>query len=175
MKTNKEAAGIKTVTNDKLLAYFGLEMAMPIIQLNGMEDYWSEKMFLGVPCFRKVMGRDRFLDIRARLQIKPTNSYQHEVATTDPLWMIRQMMNSFLKNSASVAVGTGAMALDETTICTKAYTTARSYIPTKPDPYGIRFYALCVWKSGYVYSLFDNNSGKNKTGISQPVRFTEVF
>ena len=174
LKTTIELIDMKTITSLELEAYIGLEMAMSIIQLNDMKDYWSTKMFLGCEMFTKTMARDRFLAIRSRIQIKVPGTYTHDQSHTDPLWMFRSLMNSFLKNSTSIAVGTGALALDENTVRTKARTKARSYIPSKPDPYGIRFYALCVWKYGYLFNFFDNNSG-NTTGISQPLRYTDMF
>ena len=120
------------------------------------------------------MGRDRFLEIRARIQIKPSQSYNHDIVHNDPLWMFRNLMKSFLKNSAALAVGTGAFASDENTVCTKAHNMAQSYIPSKPDPYGIRFYALCTWGSNYLFNFYDNNSG-NKTGTVSQCAIQKYF
>jgi Transposase IS4 len=39
--------GKKKVSKEIFNAYTGLELAMSIVHLNDMHDYWSTKMFLG--------------------------------------------------------------------------------------------------------------------------------
>eukprot|EP00644_Phytophthora_capsici_P014966 jgi/Phyca11/128420/e_gw1.76.136.1 len=45
------------------------------------------------------------------------------------------------------------------TVATKARSKARTYMPSKPYKYGVRFYAVVGWDSLYVHSLWDNASG----------------
>lgn len=53
------------ITRNKLEAYVGLEMAMPICRFNQITDYWNENMFLGNDHFGKVMKRNDFQTLRA--------------------------------------------------------------------------------------------------------------
>jgi hypothetical protein len=55
------------------------------------------------------------------------------------------------------------MALDEVTVRCKARSKAVSYIPSKPDKWGIRLYAVCAWDHHYIFSFWDNGTG-NTTG-----------
>eukprot|EP00644_Phytophthora_capsici_P013190 jgi/Phyca11/100987/e_gw1.5.1377.1 len=63
---------------------------------------------------------------------------------------------------AAIAVPVWAVSLDENTVRTKARSGAKTYLPSKPDKYGVRFYAVVGWGSLYAYSVWDNGSG-NKT------------
>ena len=85
MKTTIELADMKTITSLEFEAYIGLEMDMSIIQLNDMKDYWSSKMCLGCEMFTKTIGRDHFLAIRSKIQIKVPGTYTHDQSHTDPL------------------------------------------------------------------------------------------
>ncbi|EGZ25112.1 hypothetical protein PHYSODRAFT_434171, partial [Phytophthora sojae] len=57
---------------------------------------------------------------------------------------------------------------------TKARSRARTYMPSKPDKYGLRFYAVVGWDALYVHSLWDNGSG-NATRSTPAERYTELF
>ncbi len=90
---------------------------------------------------KQYLSRDDFETIRSHLRVYPASAYSHAVASTDPLWHSRRLMEKFMKNAAKLAVPEGTSAFDENTARTKARTSAKSYIPSKPDKYGIRFYA----------------------------------
>ncbi|KUF95983.1 Bifunctional epoxide hydrolase 2 [Phytophthora nicotianae] len=47
-------------------------------------------------------------------------------------------------------------------------------MPSKPDKYGVRFYAVVGWDSLYVHSLWDNSSG-NTTPSTPAERYTRLF
>lgn len=64
--------------------------------------------------------------------------------------------------------------MDENTIGAKAKTSARSYIKGKPDPHGIRFYALVGWRYPYLFSLWDNRSG-NKANLPHVIVYIATF
>ncbi|EEY64606.1 uncharacterized protein PITG_16025 [Phytophthora infestans T30-4] len=55
-----------------------------------------------------------------------------------------------------VPVARGQPKLNE--IATKARSMARTYMPSKPDKYGVRLYAVVDWNSLYVHTLRDNAS-----------------
>src|SRR5688500_17158869 len=58
---------------------------------------------------------------------------------------------------------------------TKARTCAQSYLPSKPDPYGIQFYVSVSSEPGtYLFSLSDNRSGN--TSLNSPAQaYCRVF
>jgi Transposase IS4 len=152
--------GKKKVSKEMFNAYIGLDLAMSIVHLNDMHDYWSTKMFLGNDDMKRIMSQDRFTEIRSSLKFYP--EYDHAVAVVDPPWHSRIMLHHFMKNAASVAVPKGCSALDENTIRCKVRTGARSYMKSKTVKFGIWFYAVVGWKHAYVHSLWDNGSGNKR-------------
>ena len=56
--TNKslQSKGKKTILLSQLMAYLGLEVAIPIVPLNCIKDYWNSSMFLQKQDFGKVMS-----------------------------------------------------------------------------------------------------------------------
>ena len=149
--------GKSTITLSKLKAYLGLEMAMSLVVLNSIQEYWENKMFSGHPDFGKVMSRNDFTTIRAHF--RPHPPYQHQVATDDPLHHCRAFMHQFSQASSEIATPDGHMAFDEGTCRFKGRSLAVCYIPSKPIKWGVRFYMLVCCISLYVASIIDNNRG----------------
>eukprot|EP00644_Phytophthora_capsici_P004431 jgi/Phyca11/109554/e_gw1.17.655.1 len=76
-------------------------------------------------------------------------------AVRDPLYRCWGLLQHFQKHFAEIAVPIGASSLDEITVRTKARSPAKTYMPSKPDKYGLRFYAVSGWDYLYVHSLWD--------------------
>ncbi|KAG6966286.1 hypothetical protein JG687_00004926 [Phytophthora cactorum] len=94
------------------------------------------------------MSRTRFETIRANVRLHAPSSCTEGYKPMDPLWHTR--------------VPVGAASLNENTVRTKARSSARTYLPSKPDKYGVRFYAVVGWGSLYGHSVFDNGSGNTQ-------------
>ncbi|POM67236.1 Hypothetical protein PHPALM_16808 [Phytophthora palmivora] len=137
------------MTKTEWNACIGLELAIGLTKQNEITDYCSENSFLGEIDFPKVMGRNRFTDIRSRVAVSLPASTSEE-KDRDPL---RHLQTLF----AATAVPFRASARDETSVRTTACT--KSYRPSKPDQYAIRFYAVSSWFPLYIHTLWDNSSG----------------
>jgi hypothetical protein len=174
--SNKELSkkGKGSINLVMLHAYLGLEIAMSLLQMSDIYDYWSTCMFLGSIDFHHVMSRNTFTTIRANLKFYPDDWYNHNRAVQDPLWHSRLMLQHFMKNAASVAVPKGCSALDENTVRCKARTTAKTYMKSKPTKFGIRFYSVVGWIYAYMHSLWDCGTG-NHTNEPAPHRFCQIF
>ncbi|KAF4129169.1 Transposase IS4 [Phytophthora infestans] len=66
--------GKDEVTVAELDALMGLEIAMGILPLTKITDFWSEKRFLGQKNVAETMPRNRFESLRAIIQIHAPNS-----------------------------------------------------------------------------------------------------
>jgi hypothetical protein len=169
-----EKKGRKRCTKIEFNAYIGLEMGMSLMKFNDIQKYWSSGCFLGHDTFRSTMSRDRFKQIRGCVCFSSPSFYDADEANADPLWTCRTLLDNFIKKCAAVAVPVGVSALDECTCATKARTRAKTYIPIKPDKYGIRFYAVVGDRYCYMSSFFDNRASNN-TGIPGPTEYHRIF
>jgi hypothetical protein len=156
--------GLKSCTSVDFFAYIGLELGMSFLKSNSIKSYWGNGSFMGHETYKQCMPRNCFEQIRASVWFCSMNSYNSEMASSDPLWFCRSLLDQFIKKSASVAVPVGVTALDENSCPTKAHCKAKTYSPNKPAKYAIRFYAIVGHKYCYLSSMFDNRAG-NSTGI----------
>ena len=155
-----KVSSTKKITIKEMKKYIGLELAMSIVKLNQIRDYWSTESFLGHPDFGRTMGRQRFCDIRRFLIFRnPSTSRDESETVDDPLWHSRSILNHFMRMCASYCVPGRAASLDENGVRCTGRCRAVSYIPIKPEKFAIRFYAVVCWNSLYIFSLFDNSAG----------------
>jgi hypothetical protein len=168
MWTNIELTkkGKPRISQDKLMAYIGLELAMSLVQMGSIAHYWSQACFEGHHDFRETMSRTDFQTIRASIQFHSSLAYDAEIATKDPLYHSRCFLNHFQLNCSSIAVPMGASALDEASCRTSARTRAKSYMPNKPIRYGIQFYASVSVREVYCHSIVLDNGSGNKLPLS---------
>ena len=159
------------LTTKALCCVLGLDIALLLCNSTQMKELWSTKLFLGSSAFSSTMSRDTFVTIRGSLRI-----YSQSMARNpdDPMWTCRAAMSHILRNFSSVAQPVGPVALDEASCPTKAKTRASTYIPSKPDKFAIRFYAVVRWSYTYTFGLFDNGSG-NMTSQTPADRYLKIF
>ena len=166
----------KEVQKTEFYNYMGLELGTSLIHMNRFKDYWGPSMFDSTPSsfYSRVMGYKRFIAIRGSLRFTPPETSQDTYKTsTSPLWHSEPLLNHFYKRCANVATPLGPVALDENGASTKARSSAKSYLPNKPDKYAIRFYSVVSNTFLYLFSMFDNNRG-NSTGMNPVDRYAYV-
>ena len=174
--TNEELSKLgpsKNANTVEFMAYIGLELATSMIPLSSLADYWKTSMFTGHEDFRKVMSRNRFLQIRGKFRMKPEVQGPDRTSTRDPLHSCRSILNIVSKNFAQVAVPYGTLALDEASCRSSARNRAVSFIPNKPDPFAIRFYCIVGTAGPYLHSIWDNGKG-NFSPDCQVERYNHV-
>ena len=166
--------GRKPTSNPEFFAYIGLELGMSLLKFNEISKYWSRGSFLGHDTYKDTMSRQRFQEIRSCVRFHSQSSYDAELASSDPLWFCRSLLDQFIRRSATIAVPLGVSALDENSCATKARTKAKTYSPNKPAKYAIRFYAVVGHRYCYLSSMFDNRAG-NSTGIAAIDDYCRLF
>lgn len=118
------------------------------------------------------MSRDNFPGIRSCLRFYL--EYNNDIASADPLWHSRIMMEHFRVHCSTVAVSKGVMSFDENKIRCKGRASAHSHIKSKPVRFCICLYSIVRWGRLYLHSIADNGSG-DKRGISQDAKYWTLF
>ena len=150
--------GKKECSLAEIKACIGIEILCSILNIRVLRDCWSQNPFVGNRGIQDSMGRDRYILIRSHITFNVENVNPLD-KLNDPLWSIRTLLRNFLKISTSLAVPTGCMTLDEATMPSRARNTAVSYIPSKPQKYGVRFYLIVGSKYQYIFTMYDNGRG----------------
>lgn len=120
-------------------------------------DYWSTDELLGAHCVSRTMSRNKFLLIKSKLKYH----FPSDLNAADNAWRVRPLLNIFRKNIKKFTFFSTAISVDEMMCKYYGRCKIKQYIPTKPDPYAIKFWGCCG-SSGYLFEL-DIYCGKSAT------------
>ena len=142
-------------------------MGMSIIRQNYIMQYWADSAFMGHKTFKIMMSRMDFQNIHANITLHDPNAYHHDVASSDPLWHSRSMLEHFTKKSGGIAVPVGTLASDECMAWMKSKSKACTFLPNKPDKYGIRF-LLWLVQNTFTYPALQITGQETQLGYLEP-------
>ncbi|POM81448.1 LOW QUALITY PROTEIN: Hypothetical protein PHPALM_576 [Phytophthora palmivora] len=153
--------GQKKLTDSQFNAYLGLEIAMSICPQNDITEYWSDSRFLASFC-----GDD-------------TKDKVSKYSLYDFILPKIQQLTNFMILCGTTEIFSLTfrgifMSLVFLLATYKSHSKARTYMPSKPDKYGVRFYAVAGWDSLYVQTLWDNASS-NTQSTTPAQRYTRQF
>jgi len=148
---------------DEMWAFFGLIVAMGLVQISNMRNYWSTDDLYKHPFFPTVMSRDRFLDILSLLHLNDNSRMMkrgepgfNPLHKVDPfLVRIKQSFKTLWQPFRNISV-------DEAMIAWKGNLSFRVFNKDKPDKYGIKVYQSCDSSNGYCLD-FEVYTGKKET------------
>ena len=81
------------LSRDEILSYFGMNIAMGIVSLPEISDYWSREPMLRVPWFPSVISRNKFLLISRYLHFADNSKApSRDNPNYDKLWKIREVV-----------------------------------------------------------------------------------
>ena len=127
-------------------AFIGIVLNMGVIRLTRIKDYWSTLQTCNVPFFRQVMSRNRFSQIFNVLHIG-------EIETTSKMDKVQEFIDLILEISQPLYALEKEIALDESIVPFTGRTSFKQYVKNKPNPWGLKVYALSGSKSGYMHNI----------------------
>ena len=101
------------------------------------------------------MNRDTFINIKSKIKYS-RHCDKHE---SDKAWRVRTIINMFKKSIQQFGFFSTSLSVNEMMVRFFGRTTLKQYIPTKPDKFGLKFWAMCS-PEGYLFNL-DLYCGKN--------------
>ena len=142
------------VTMAEMRTFFGLIIAMGLIVVDDLQEYWSSHPVCDLPFFRSVMKRDRFLIILCFLHLS-NNEQQLDSGSPnyDPIFKIRSFVDSLTANLKRVYVPGAHIAIDESMIAWRGPVAFRACASNNPVKQGIKVYELCDSESSYCCNL----------------------
>ena len=156
------------VSREELMAFIGINIAMGIISLPCVDDYWSTDPILCHSWFRIVMPRNRFRQILRYIHVVDnTNAPKCTDPDYDKLWKVRSLLNALEESTSQLYSPHQQVSINESMIGTKCRLLFIQYMPQKPTKWGIKVWVCSDARNGYIYN-FDVYAGANPSTPKYP-------
>ncbi|GFY31611.1 piggyBac transposable element-derived protein 4 [Trichonephila clavipes] len=117
---------------------------MGLVDKDNIKEYRSTDPMLETPFFKKIMPRDRFLNLLRYLHFE-NNDHAPDA------WKLRNVFNSLNNSFQEICDPTEELAIDEVIVAFKGRIIFKQYIPKKRKRFGIKVYKI-VDKKGYTFN-----------------------
>ena len=151
---------------EELQAFIGLNIAMGLLHLPQVRDYWSTNEILATPWFPSIMSRDRFFKILRYLHLVDSSKQKKRGEEGyDILYKVRPLIDHLGAVFPKYYQPSRQLSIDEMMIGTRCRVSFLQYIPKKPTRFGIKVWVLAEAKSGYVldFQVYTGASDGEKT------------
>ena len=157
IKTNMMAAK-KGVTLglciEELQAFIGMNIAMGMLRLPQIRDYWATDEVLSTAWFPSIMPRDRFFQIMRFLHLVDSSQQRKKGEEGyDPLLKVRPLIDHLSAVFPHYYQPGRQLAVDEMRIGTRCRISFLQYLPKKPVKFGINVFVNSESKTSYVLTF----------------------
>ena len=136
------------------MAFIGIVIAMGVVCLPGIHDYWSIDPILSHPWFRAIMSRRRFEEILRYFHVVDnTTEPDRSIPGYDKLWKIRPLITLLSENCLKYYNTHPQVSIDESMIGTKCRLSFLQYLPKKPVKWGIKIWMCADAVTGYAHTF----------------------
>ena len=139
---------------EELQAFLGIHIAMGLLRLPQISDYWSTNEIISTPWFPAIMPRDRFFAIMRYLHLVDS-SLQKKAGETghDHLFKVRPLVDHFAAVFPRYYQPSRELSIDEMMIGTRCRISFLQYMPNKPCKFGVKVWVLAEAKTGYILNF----------------------
>ena len=136
---------------EELLAFLGINVAMGLLKLPMLCDYWSTNQVLATPGFPSVMARERFFSILRYLHLVDSSLQKKrgEVGY-DPLYKVRPILDHLTAVFPMYYQPKREISIDEMMVGTRCRISFLQYLPKKPTKFGIKIFVNSESKTGWI-------------------------
>ena len=162
---SKITQGWKETDVAEMKAFFGLILAMGLLRLPKMKDYWQKTNWvLHVKSFGEIMARNRFMQLYRFLHVADNDKFVPRGDNGyDPLFKIRLFLDILSKQFRNIYKPGQDICIDESLIPYKGRIYFRQFIPSKRARFGVKAFVLSESDTGYV-SEIEIYTGKSLDG-----------
>jgi len=163
---------------EEVQAFIAINIAMGLLKLPQIKDYWCRNDIIATPWFPAIMSRDRFFSIMRYLHIVDSAGQKRRGELGyDPLYKIRPLVDHFLAVFQAYYHPTCEISIDEMMIGTRCRVSFLQYLPKKPCKFGVKVWVLAEAKTGYVlqFQVYTGASDKKEDLGSKGVAYRVVM
>ena len=139
---------------EELQAFIGMNIAMGMLRLPQIRDYWATDEVLNTPWFPSIMPRDRFFQIMRFLHLVDSSQQRKKGEEGyDPLFKVRLLIDHLSAVFPCYYQPRRQLAADEMMIGTRCKILFLQYLPKKIVKFGIKVFVNSESKAGYVLTF----------------------
>ncbi|XP_037031053.1 piggyBac transposable element-derived protein 4-like [Bradysia coprophila] len=149
------------IDRKEMYVFLATFMLMSAVKKSKMQEYWSTDPLIETPIFKKIMPRDRFLEILRALHF---NDNEKQVPG-DRLFKIRPVMELLKDRFPFFINAYKNLAIDESLMLWKGRLCFKQFISSKRHRFGVKLFILCDCSTGAILD-FIVYTGSNTEIIS---------
>jgi len=156
-----DTSAFTPITKAELMAFIGINIAMGVVSLPQLKQYWTTDPILSHGWFSTVMSRNRFLEILRYFHIADNASAPSRTSPTyNKLWKIQPLITALQSTCSELYSPHRELCIDESIIGTKCRLSFIQYMKAKPTKWGVKVWICADSRNGYICS-FDIYTGKD--------------
>ena len=128
--------------------FIGLLYYMGLVKMPNVRDHWATDPLTDTPVVRKVMTRDRYVQICKNFRMLD----EEKAGYDDPLRKIRNFVDKVIENSRKHYIPSKNISLDESMIRFKGRHKFKVYMLRKPTKHGFKAYVVAESSTGFCLS-----------------------
>ena len=154
---------------EELLAFLGMVIAMGLVNLSSIPDFFSLEPILSHPWFPSIMSRNRFQQINKYFHISNSALYPN-----DKLAKVRPFVEHLVDKFRTHWTPHQHISIDEQMIGTRCRVSFIQYMPKKPMKFGVKNWVLADSVMPFVCN-FQIYTGKEEGTAEQGLASRVVF
>ena len=144
----------KPIVVQDIKKFLALVIAMGIVNMPDMQQYWSTTWPFTSTNFSSIMSRDRFLLVLKFLHLadntKMAAKGEHGY---DPLYKLRHLLSTLVQSYKKSYTMKKEVSVDESIISYKGRLSFLQYMPKKPHKWGMKAWVLAEAATGYTWNF----------------------
>ena len=136
------------LSSEEFIAFLGIIIAMGILKLPTVRDYWCRKSIFCSTDIAAIMPRNRFEAILRHLHLRNTSVMPP--SNHDKLFRVRPFLEYIGLRFRKAFYPFQPLAVDEMMIAFKGRSSIKQYMPLKPIKRGFKVWALCDGDTAYL-------------------------
>ena len=147
------AAWVNTY-EEEMRSFLGIGLAMGLVWLPSLKDYWSTNPLLATPGIVKGMSRNRFRSILSHLHINDNSQMPRPGSPNfDKLLKLRPLLDKIRLSSQTAYELHQQLAVNKAMVLFKGRSSLRQYMPKKPSKWGFKCWCTSDATNGYMYNV----------------------
>ncbi|XP_066928278.1 piggyBac transposable element-derived protein 4-like [Clytia hemisphaerica] len=153
----------KPISKEEIMAFIGVTIAMGIINLPELEQYWRKDGICNIPWFSTVMTYTRYKAILKFIHLVDKENLPHKDSPDYKLYKLGGIHLKLNDLFAKLYFRSQELSIDEQMVGTRCCIGFIQYMTKKPTKFGIKIWVLAEAHTGYCQQ-FQIYTGKSNDG-----------